>query len=178
MTAVLRAAGFKVRARPADVAEVEEDADTLEGNALLKARAMAAAVGLPAVADDTGLFVDALNGRPGVRSARYAGPRAAYADNVARLLGELAAVPAPRRAHFRTVVALAHPDGSSLVVEGVLAGQVTETPRGGGGFGYDSVFEADETPGQTLAELSPEAKNRFSHRGRALAALAAALAVR
>jgi XTP/dITP diphosphohydrolase len=172
MTAVLTAAGFSVSSRPAEVAEVDETEDTLEGNALLKARALAAATGTAAVADDTGLFVDALGGRPGVHSARFAGPNASYADNVARLMDELSGVAAPRRANFRTVIALAYPDGRSLIVEGTLAGQITETPRGTSGFGYDPVFEADDTPGRTLAELTTTQKNKVSHRGRALAALA------
>jgi XTP/dITP diphosphohydrolase len=178
MTAVLREAGFTVRPRPEGVEEVDETADTLEANALLKAQALAAATGSAAVADDTGLFVDALGGRPGVHSARYAGPGATYADNVAKLLEDLAGVAAPRRAHFRTVIALAYPDGRSLTVEGVLDGQILTAARGEGGFGYDPVFEADETPGRTLAELSAQEKNRISHRGRALGALAARLVER
>ncbi len=172
MTAVLADAGFEVVARPVDVADVDETADTLEGNALLKATALAQATGDAAVADDTGLFVDALGGRPGVYSARYAGPRATYDENVARLLGELADSATPRRARFRTVIALVDPDGRALVAEGVLEGQIVTAPRGGHGFGYDPVFEADDTPGRTLAELEPEEKNRLSHRGRALGALA------
>jgi XTP/dITP diphosphohydrolase len=175
MAAVLRGAGFTVRPRPADVDEVAENADTLEGNALLKARALAAATQCAAVADDTGLFVDALGGRPGVFSARYAGEGATYADNVAKLLAELAGVPEPRRARFVTVVALAYPDGTTRVAEGVLSGRITLVARGGGGFGYDPVFEAEDTPGQTLAELNPAQKNRVSHRGRALDALARAI---
>jgi len=175
MTAVLRGVGFTVRPRPVDVAEVPETADTLEGNAVLKARALAAATRCAAVADDTGLFVDALGGRPGVFSARYAGEGATYADNVAKLLGELAGVPEPRRARFVTVVALAYPDGETRVANGVLEGRITRVARGGEGFGYDPVFEADDTPGRTLAELSSTQKNKVSHRGRALDALARAI---
>jgi len=172
MTTVLEAAGFTVRPRPEGMADVEETADTLEGNALLKARALASATGSAAVADDTGLFVDALGGRPGARSARFAGADARDADNVARVLDELAGIAPPRRATFRTVIAVAYPDGRSLTVDGVLAGQIVDAPRGTGGFGYDPVFEADDTPGRTLAQLSAEEKNRVSHRGRALGALA------
>lgn len=172
LTAVLREAGFLVHPRPPGVPEVDETANTLEGNALLKAQALVAATSMASVADDTGLFVDSLEGRPGVFSARYAGEGATYADNVNRLLGELAEVPAPRRARFRTVIALAYPDGRFLSAEGELVGQITLAARGNAGFGYDPVFEADETPGRTLAELSAEEKNLISHRGRALVALA------
>ena len=152
----------------ADWPDVAETADDLEGNALLKARAAAAATGLAAIADDTGLEVEALGGAPGVYSARYAGPRATYAENVAKLLAELEGV-ADRRARFRTVVAFVTPDGREATVEGVLEGRITTEPRGEGGFGYDPVFEVD---GRTLAELSEEEKNRISHRARALRRLA------
>ncbi len=172
MSAVLAVAGFTVLPRPVEVPDVPETADTLEGNALLKARAVSEATGMASVADDTGLFVDALDGRPGVHSARYAGETASDADNVARLLGELADVKSPRRAHFRTVIVVAYPDGTHVTVDGELVGQIIDAPRGSEGFGYDPVFEPDETPGRTLAELSAEEKNRRSHRGRALAALA------
>lgn len=178
MTAVLVAAGFSVAPRPPHVPEVSETEDTLAGNALLKARALCEATGSAAVADDTGLFVDDLGGRPGIYSARYAGEGATYAQNVAKLLGELAGVAAPRRARFVTAIALVEACGWSLVVEGELAGQITEAPRGDAGFGYDPVFEADDTPGRTLAELDPAEKNRVSHRARALLALADALAQR
>ncbi len=151
--------------------DVAETAATLAGNALLKARTVAVATGLPALADDTGLEVEALGGAPGVRSARYAGPAATYADNVARLLRELEGV-ASRRARFRTVVALVTPDGDELLAEGVLAGEILDAPRGSGGFGYDPVFAV---AGRALAEMPPEEKNRISHRGRALRALVAAL---
>ena len=174
--AVLDALGMSVSPRPAWVADVAETGDTLEENALLKARALCAATGSSALADDTGLFVDALDGRPGVRSARYAGVDAVDADNVARLLGELEGVAAPRRARFRTVIAVVDPDGREVVVEGVLEGAVVLAPRGAGGFGYDPVFEPDDTPGRTLAELAPEEKNVVSHRARALGALALVLA--
>jgi XTP/dITP diphosphohydrolase len=148
--------------------EVEETEDTLEGNALLKARSVAAITGLAAVADDTGLEVRALGGAPGVFTARYAGPDATYADNVAKLLIELEGVE-DRRARFRTAVALVDPAGGEVVVEGALDGSIGTEPRGTGGFGYDPVFVVD---GRTLAEIPPAEKNAISHRGRALQALA------
>jgi len=165
--------------RPTGVADVDETGETLEDNARLKAQALAAATGLPAVADDTGLEVDQLGGAPGVRSARFAGEEATYADNVAKLLGELRGVPeSQRRARFRTVALAAWPDGREIVVDGQVEGTIAETPRGRGGFGYDSVFVPDEGNGRTFAELvdeSPSAKHRLSHRGRAFTALAARL---
>lgn len=169
--AVLSDYGVAVRARPEGVLDVEETSDSLEGNALLKARALCAVTGDAALADDTGLFVDALDGRPGVRSARYAGERASYEDNLERLLDELAGVPAAERtARFRTVIAVAYPDGTSICVEGVLEGAILTAPRGDGGFGYDPVFvPRGET--RTLAELSAPEKNQRSHRGLALRAL-------
>ncbi len=150
--------------------DVEESGDTLEENALLKARAVAAATGLPALADDTGLEVAALGGAPGVHTARYAGPGAGYAANRRALLAALEGV-ADRRARFRTVVALVVPGGGEVLAEGVLEGRITSEERGSGGFGYDPVFEVE---GRTLAELGEDHKNRISHRARALAALAAA----
>ncbi len=122
---------------------------------------------MPAIADDTGLEVAALGGRPGVHTARYAGPEANPAHNIARLLAELADVPAPRRgARFRTVCLALFPDGGVRVGEGVLEGRITEHPRGDHGFGYDPVFELPEL-GRTLAELDASRKNALSHRGRA-----------
>jgi len=150
--------------------DVEESGATLEENARLKARAVAAATGLPALADDTGLEVAALDGAPGVRTARFAGPSAGYAANRAALLAALAGA-ADRRARFRTVVALVTPGGEEVLAEGVLEGRITTAERGDGGFGYDPIFEVE---GQTLAEMSEDHKNRISHRARALAALAAA----
>jgi len=158
--------------RGLDWPDVEETEPTLEGNALLKARAVAAATGLPALADDTGLEVDALGGRPGVETSRFAGPEASYDENVTRLLAELEGV-ADRRARFRTVVAFVAPDGTELTAEGVLGGTITTQRRGAGGFGYDPVFAVG---GRTLAEVSLEEKNRISHRARALAAMAERLA--
>jgi XTP/dITP diphosphohydrolase len=175
IAAVLASRGVAVAPRPGGVPEVDETADTLEGNAALKARALAAATGRAAIADDTGLFVDALGGRPGVRSARYSGEGATYASNVALLLDELAGVAPPRRAQFRTVVCVAWPDGREIVVRGVLAGAIAPAPRGESGFGYDPVFEPDDAPGRTLAELGAAEKNALSHRGRALDLLAEVL---
>lgn len=147
--------------------EVEETGQTLADNALLKARSVVAATGLPTLADDSGLEVDALQGAPGVRSSRFAGEGADYLENRQKLLAELEGVD-DRSARFRTVVALAFPDGVEVTAEGVLEGTIAESPRGSGGFGYDPVFEVD---GRTLAELSGEEKNRLSHRGLAIRAL-------
>lgn len=149
---------------------VEETADSLEGNALLKARAARDASGEPAIADDTGLFVAALGGAPGVRSARFAGAGASYADNVRRLLDALAGRPAAERgAVFRTAVALVRPEGGKRVFVGELEGSILEAPRGEGGFGYDPVFLlAGE--GVTLAEMPLRRKNEISHRARAFRA--------
>jgi XTP/dITP diphosphohydrolase len=165
--------------RPDGVPDVVEDADTLVGNARLKARALVAATGLAAVADDTGLEVDALDGAPGVYSARYAGEDATYADNVARLLRDLAASAGgggDRRARFKTVALVAFPDGSELWSEGVLVGTIATEPRGGNGFGYDPVFVPEGGDGRTFAEMEPADKDAVSHRGRAFRALAAELA--
>ncbi|MGH3667186.1 MAG: RdgB/HAM1 family non-canonical purine NTP pyrophosphatase [Acidimicrobiia bacterium] len=159
--------------RGLDWPDVEETGDTLEDNALLKARAVAEAVGLPALADDTGLEVDSLGGLPGVRTARFAGPGASYLDNVELLLETLDGV-ADRRAQFRTAVALVMPDGSEIVVDGVLDGVITESPRGDSGFGYDPVFEVED---RTLSEMGVAQKNTLSHRARALRALAEALGI-
>lgn len=178
---VLRAAlGDRVtlRPRPPELPEVDETGDTLEENALLKARAVAAATGEAAIADDTGLEVEALQGRPGVWSARYAGEDATYGDNVAKLLGELAGVPPPgRRARFRTVAAAVLADGQELVADGVVTGTIALEPAGAGGFGYDPVFVADGASGRTFAEVRPQDKHDISHRGRAFRALAEQLAV-
>ena len=154
-----------------DWPDIEERGQTLEENALLKARAVAETVGLPAVADDTGLEVEALGGAPGVRTSRYAGEHATYADNVVRLLREMEGVE-DRRARFRTTAALVMPDGSEVVAEGSLDGLITTSPRGNAGFGYDPVFEVE---GRTLAEMGRGEKGTMSHRARALLALAEAL---
>ena len=150
-----------------DLPDVDEVGETLEENAILKARTAAEATGLPALADDTGLEVDHLGGAPGVHTARYAGPDATFDDNMDKLLRELEGVD-DRSARFVTVVALAFPDGEYVTAEGVVAGRIAEQRRGETGFGYDPVFEID---GRTYAEMSAEEKNRFSHRARALAEL-------
>ena len=160
--------------RPGDVADVVEDADTHDGNARLKAVAICDATGLPAVADDTGLEVAALDGAPGVHSARYAGEGASYADNRAKLLTELADVD-DRRAAFRTCVLVRWPDGSEVVVNGVCTGTITTVERGERGFGYDSVFVPDDGDGRTFAEMTDDEKHALSHRGRALRNLLTAL---
>jgi XTP/dITP diphosphohydrolase len=167
--------------RPPEVPDVVEDGETLLDNARLKAQALVAATGLPAVADDTGLEVAALGGAPGVYSARYAGEDVTYADNVAKLLSELSALPdegGERRARFRTVALAAFPDGSELWAEGVVEGTITRLAKGSGGFGYDPVFAPDEAGGSTFAEMTPEAKHAISHRGRAFRGLAGLLAAR
>jgi XTP/dITP diphosphohydrolase len=156
--------------RPDHVPDVVEDADTLVGNARLKASALCRATGLPAVADDTGLEVDALGGAPGVHAAYYAGEGCSYADNRTKLLAELVGV-TDRRAAFRTVAIVVWPDGTELHVEGVCAGVITTEERGDDGFGYDSVFQPDEGGGATFAEMGTDAKNAISHRGRAFRAL-------
>ena len=163
-------------ARPAGLGEVPEDGDTLEANARIKAVAVATFAGAPALADDTGLEVDALDGAPGVHSARYAGPGAGDGANVAKLLAALAAVAPPQRtARFRTVVVARWPDGREVLAEGVVDGTIAESPRGSRGFGYDPVFVP--SPGElTFAEMSLEAKGAVSHRGRALRELARLLA--
>jgi XTP/dITP diphosphohydrolase len=149
--------------------EVEEDGATCEANAIKKATVIARATGLPAVADDTGLEVDALDGRPGVYAARYAGEGATYEDNCRKLLQELAGVPRSRRsARFLTVAALAMPDGCVQVARGVLEGVIAEEPAGIQGFGYDPVFFVPEL-GKTLAQLTAAEKNRMSHRAKAFA---------
>jgi XTP/dITP diphosphohydrolase len=157
--------------RDLDWPDVEETGATLEDNALLKARAVSAVVGLPSVADDTGLEVAALGGRPGVNTARFAGMSASYAQNVALLLEEMDGI-SDRRARFRTVVALVFPDGIEVVAEGAVDGVITFERRGDRGFGYDPVFAVE---GRTLAEMSLAEKNDLSHRARALRALAAEL---
>jgi XTP/dITP diphosphohydrolase len=163
--------------RPAEVPDVVEDADTLEGNARLKAAAIVAATGEPAVADDTGLEVAALGGAPGVRTARFAGEDATYADNRRKLLVSLDGVD-DRRARFRTVALVVWPDGSELAVEGVCDGTIATEERGARGFGYDAVFMPDEGDVRTFAEMTDGEKHAISHRGRAFRALVARLAAR
>jgi len=170
--------------------EVDEDAPTLEGNAEKKARSVAACTGLPSLADDTGLEVEALDGAPGVVSARYAGPGCTFADNNRKLLTALAGVPEARRtARFRCVIAIARPHGDwhgldaatrmrncdVTLHQGRLDGRILEAPRGANGFGYDPVFYIPDL-GRTVAELTVDEKNRVSNRARALQAARAALA--
>lgn len=160
--------------RPESVPDVVENADTLEGNARLKAIAICAATGRPAVADDTGLEVVALRGAPGVHSARYAGEDASYAANRRKLLAELDGVE-DRRAAFRTCVLVRYPGGSELVVNGVCPGTIATEERGERGFGYDSLFVPDDGDGRTFAEMTDDEKHALSHRGRAFRNLLALL---
>jgi XTP/dITP diphosphohydrolase len=170
--------GVELLPRPDDVPEAEEDGATLEDNARLKAVALCAATGLPAVADDTGLAVDALGGAPGVWSARYAGDDATYADNVEKLLGALAGVPAPdRTARFSTVALARWPDGREVAAVGEVEGVIADGARGGGGFGYDPVFVPVEGDGRTFAEMTAGEKHQVSHRGRAFRTLADGLKI-
>ena len=160
--------------RPADIPEVVEDAGTLEGNARLKAASVCAATGVPAVSDDTGLFVVALDGEPGVETAYYAGPQATYAENRAKMLQVLAGVE-NRRAAFRTIVMVVYPDGSELSVEGVCEGTIATEERGDRGFGFDPLFIPDDGDGRTFSLMTDAEKNEISHRGRAFVALVEAL---
>ncbi len=154
-----------------DVPEVTEDGATFQENAVKKARAAALAIGKPVFADDSGLVVDALGGRPGVYSARFAGEGASDNDNNALLLREMSSVPTEERtAAFRCVIAICFPDGSCRTFDGELEGVILDSPRGTGGFGYDPLFLVPEY-GQTLAELPLDVKNRISHRGKALVKL-------
>jgi XTP/dITP diphosphohydrolase len=158
------------------VPDVAETGATLEENARLKANGLVDATGLPAIADDTGLEVDALHGAPGVYSARYAGEDASYADNVRLLLAELEGVyPALRTARFATIALARWPDGTEVAARGEVPGVIAALPKGDGGFGYDPVFVPTEGDGRTFAEMSPAEKHALSHRGRAFRALAGAL---
>jgi XTP/dITP diphosphohydrolase len=184
IVAIMSAAlDLELLARPENVPDVVEDGATLVDNARLKARAVADATGLAAVADDTGLEVDALGGAPGVFSARYAGEAATYADNVAKLLRELDAADkagaSDRSARFRTVALVAWPDGSELWADGTVEGAIAHEARGDNGFGYDPVFvpaAAEGGDGRTFAEMEASEKDALSHRGRAFRALARLLA--
>ena len=167
--------GVQLLPRPLDLADVAETADTLEGNARLKANAVVQATGVAVIADDTGLEVDALLGAPGVHSARYAGAAASDADNVRMLLSRLVDEPSPRRARFRTVALAVFPDGREIMAHGVCSGSIGQETRGRGGFGYDPVFVPDEADGLTFAELNATLKNDISHRGRAFRRLACLL---
>ena len=149
--------------------DVEETGSTLEENALIKARAILALSGIATLADDTGLMVDALNGAPGVYSARYAGEEHNDAKNRALLLKNLDGVK-DRSAHFATVIALCYPDGKTLTASGRVNGEILLSERGTEGFGYDSLFFSTEL-GKTFAEATQAEKNSVSHRGRALRAM-------
>ena len=176
---LLAGLSVEVLPRPPEVPEVVEDADTFEGNARLKAVALATATGEVALADDSGLEVDALAGAPGVHSARYAGESATDADNVARVLSELERLgmvdPGQRVARFRCVLVLRWPDGTELVTAGAVEGHLATAPAGDAGFGYDPVFVPAEGDGRTFAQMSAEEKQAISHRGRALRSLVARL---
>jgi XTP/dITP diphosphohydrolase len=171
--------GIELLERPSGVPEVDETGETLEENARLKAAALCEATGLPAVADDTGLVVDALGGAPGVRSARYAGARATYDDNVTKLLAELDGVAAPdRTARFATVAVARWPDDREVAVMGEVEGRIAERPRGRNVFGYDPVFVPAGGDGRTFAEMTDAEKHSHSHRGRAFRALVEELRAR
>jgi len=178
LAALLKDLGIHIRtlAEFPDAPEVVEDGETCEANAIKKAVTIARHTKLPAAADDTGLMVEALGGRPGVHAARYAGEGATYDDNCRKLLRELAGVPRERRsARFVTVAAIADPKGKVEVVQGALDGLITEVPAGTKGFGYDPVFFVPEL-GKTLAQLTPGEKNRISHRALAFAKIKELLA--
>jgi XTP/dITP diphosphohydrolase len=205
IAAILGTSGLPYRFVPVtelvdDYVFPEETGTTFAENALIKARAALAATGLPALADDSGLVVDALDGRPGVYSSRFAGPAEDDAANNAKLLRELddvVARHAPERPHpaqapadapgayippvdtrvsrsarFVCTLVLAEPDGSTLTTSGTVQGTIAYSPRGNAGFGYDPLFLPDDTPGKTMAQLSAAEKNAISHRSRALASLA------
>lgn len=167
----------------ADVAAYPEPAETeptFEGNALLKARACAAATGLPALADDSGLCIDVLGGMPGVRSARWSGPESTDQGNLELVLRQLADVePARRSGRFVAAVAFVTPEGSEHTTRGEMAGSIAQQPRGENGFGYDPIFvpeSDDHTDGPTAAELSAADKDAISHRGKAVRAMVAIIA--
>lgn len=149
---------------------IDECGTSFEENALIKAQTAVAELGLPVLADDSGLVVDALNGAPGVHSARYAGDHDDAANN-AKLLRELTGVPAAQRtAYFHTTIIALKPDGAKLETSGQVTGQILTRSRGQNGFGYDPLFMPNEFPGRSMAELTPAEKNQISHRGRALRA--------
>ena len=159
--------------RPSDLADVVEDADTLEGNARLKAVAVRVATELPALADDTGLEVDALDGAPGVITARFAGVGATDAQNRQKMLVDLSGTNATQRtARFRTVALLRFTDGRELVAHGVCEGVIAMKEKGVRGFGYDSLFIPTDGDGRTFAQMTIDEKHELSHRGRAFRALA------
>jgi XTP/dITP diphosphohydrolase len=176
LEALLAGAGITLRtlAEFPDARSPVEDGETLLENARIKARAALAVTGLPVIADDTGLEVEALGGEPGIHAARFAGLRATYGDNLRLLLDRLKGMPLERRgARFRTICVAVFPDGGEVIGEGVLEGRILEQARGTGGFGYDPVFALPD--GRTLAELTADEKNGISHRARAVRDLAAKL---
>jgi XTP/dITP diphosphohydrolase len=179
---ILESAGhIELLVRPPELDDVEETGETLLDNARLKARALVEATGVAAIADDTGLEVEGLDGAPGVYSARFAGPGATYRDNVDKLLAELATRPdagGERRARFRTVALVAFPDGTEEWAEGVVDGRIAQDPRGESGFGYDPVFIPDEGDGRTFAQMDAAEKHAISHRGRAFRSVGERLARR
>ncbi len=167
-----------LRPLPPEVEIPPEDGETFAANALLKARAAREATGEAAIADDSGIEAAALGGRPGVRSARYAGPAASDEENLEKLLAEVGAAGDDRRVAYVCVIGLVGEDGTERLFEGRCEGTLAEETRGAGGFGYDPAFVPDDTgPGdlRTMAELEPAEKNAISHRGRAARALAACL---
>jgi len=165
-----------VQNHPGPWPDVDEPHDTYLHNALEKARAVAQVLGVPAIADDSGIEVDALDGGPGPRSARFAGEGASDADNLAKLIGLVADMqPDARTARYRCVAAIAWPDGRTIHAEGTCEGTLIRQPRGDRGFGYDPVF-VQQGERRTMAELGDEEKDRISHRGRAFRALAELLA--
>jgi len=176
MKAILEGAVVELLPRPPEVPDVVEDADTLIVNATLKASSICAAAGLPAVSDDTGLFVDALGGAQGIYAARYAGEDATYADNRAKLLRALEGV-SDRGASFVSAVVVVWPDGRQVAVEGVCRGTIADRELGERGFGYDPLFIPDDGDGRSFSEMSDAEKNHISHRARALHALVEALKV-
>lgn len=163
-------------ARPDALGPVAEDADTLLGNAAAKAEAIRAATGEAAIADDTGLFVAALDGAPGVRSARYASEHATYDDNVAALLAAMEGM-GDRRAEFRTVAIVVFPDGRNRWVQGSVRGEILAARAGTDGFGYDPVFVPVDGDGRSFGQMTVVEKNRISHRGAAFSALARLLSL-
>jgi XTP/dITP diphosphohydrolase len=180
LRAILAETGLDVELVGADaypeIPDVKETGVTFAENALLKARTLADATGLPAVADDSGLCVDVLGGAPGIFSARWAGRHGDDPANLALLLAQLGDIEDPHRAaHFACAAALALPDGTERVAEGRLRGTLRHTPTGTNGFGYDPILQPDGDT-RTCAELTPDEKNAISHRGKAFRALAASVA--
>lgn len=170
--------GIEVEPMPQDFPEIEENGESFAENALIKARAVSQALGVPAVADDSGLEVDALDGFPGIRSARWAGPAASAAERNQLLLDRMLPIPEGQRgAQFVCVAACVFPDGAELVVRGQCRGAILTEERGSGGFGYDPIFCVPEYS-CTFGELAQDVKNSISHRARAFTALGSALLAR